>query len=343
MPGIVVAGPSGRRPAGLGNEVIAWGKAISVAIALRYRPMHPSWILYPHGTPPARAGGVRRVASAVAERMPGAFTITEREYLESGVQDFGEAVRRILRERELSPPFIRTSGMWGGYASIRRALPSLRQQLLFTPKGVRLMQGMDVRRPRIAMHVRRGDFRTDAIQPGSFNRAIPASWFMKISEGLRMCYGNLLDIDVVTDADGFDVHELRRASGAVLQSEGEDARDALVRLATADLLICSISSFSLLAAFLSDRPYVWYAPHLVHEDGNFGSLWGHERGGVSTASTSRSLAEASASGRRLLGRSIAVGRDGDLTPVKPHLDYLLALKRPELDLIHYGVTQRCAN
>jgi hypothetical protein len=46
-------------------------------------------------------------------------------------------------------------------------------------------------------------------------------------------------------------------------------------MAQADLRICSISSYSLVASFLSGGPYLWYEPQLTRIDGMY-SLWGME-------------------------------------------------------------------
>jgi hypothetical protein len=46
-----------------------------------------------------------------------------------------------------------------------------------------------------------------------------------------------------------------------------DCSDALA-LADSDLLVCSASTYSHLAAFLSDSPYAWFAPNLYrHPEG----------------------------------------------------------------------------
>jgi len=46
-------------------------------------------------------------------------------------------------------------------------------------------------------------------------------------------------------------------------------------MAQADLRVCSVSSYSLAANFLSDGPYVWYEPQLTLSEGLY-SLWGDE-------------------------------------------------------------------
>ena len=58
-------------------------------------------------------------------------------------------------------------------------------------------------------------------------------------------------------------------------AEGIATRD-LLALARADLLVCSISSFSAWAAFLSDAPYLWFAPQLTPQPDGLASIWGHE-------------------------------------------------------------------
>ena len=46
-------------------------------------------------------------------------------------------------------------------------------------------------------------------------------------------------------------------------------------LASCDLLVCSVSSFSMLASFLSDQPYLWFEPQLTPVD-DFVTIWGGE-------------------------------------------------------------------
>jgi hypothetical protein len=46
-------------------------------------------------------------------------------------------------------------------------------------------------------------------------------------------------------------------------------------MSLADLRICSISSYSLMASFLSNGLYIWYEPQLTYADGLY-TLWGME-------------------------------------------------------------------
>jgi len=76
----------------------------------------------------------------------------------------------------------------------------------------------------------------------------------------------------------------------IRQLSGTSVEDLSV-LASCDVIVPSISSFSLLAIFLSDALYVWPAQHLHDADG-WRSIWGHEpRQASGPTAGSRKLAE----------------------------------------------------
>ena len=61
--------------------------------------------------------------------------------------------------------------------------------------------------------------------------------------------------------------------GALTSGGGcADASDLLL-LASADLLVCSLSSYSLTAAWLGAMPYLWLRDQL-HDDDGWLSMWG---------------------------------------------------------------------
>jgi hypothetical protein len=56
------------------------------------------------------------------------------------------------------------------------------------------------------------------------------------------------------------------------QQDHRDVSD-LLNMANADGIVCSISSYSQWAAFLSNAPYFWYRPQLQPTDGHL-TIWG---------------------------------------------------------------------
>ena len=110
----------------------------------------------------------------------------------------------------------------------------------------------------------------------------------------------------------------------------------LILMSTADLLICSISSMSLLAGFLSSTPYIWFEPHLENI-GGLKSIWGHESKqltGLTALNREHSESES------LFGRGVPVGWSGEIgARLESQLWSQLALKNRKRDLLYYGVTE----
>ena len=110
----------------------------------------------------------------------------------------------------------------------------------------------------------------------------------------------------------------------------------LLALAMADLLVCSVSTFSLAAAWLSDAPYLWPSVQLHSEDGWL-SIWGMEPaqpGGLPPPTAGNGRIE----GNRLRGAAFPVPPSGQIPE-----QVLRALASKDFvwdkraDLIYYGV------
>jgi hypothetical protein len=114
----------------------------------------------------------------------------------------------------------------------------------------------------------------------------------------------------------------------------------LLVAAHADLLVCSISSFSMWAAFLSNAPYIWFLPHLQNADGCY-SIWGNEPqqqapDGVTFSNAVRVGAKTRLSD--LLPRGVPVGSSGTVPPILlKQLEMRLRQKALATDLVSYGV------
>lgn len=145
---------------------------------------------------------------------------------------------------------------------------------------------------------------------------------------------------VVSDATEEELRPLTRTVRCELTVDQprRDVSDLLI-LASCDFLVCSISSYSLWAAFLSEARYGWFAPNLPPERG-FGSIWGHEAEQQAPGAPTRiALDRAATLGDGVVARGVAIGEDGRVPDeLIADLAHRAALKRRELDLLRYGVT-----
>jgi hypothetical protein len=334
------------RGAGLGNEIIPWGKALVAAHHLGLRAVHPAWALNPRGyRAEFETSRLDWLAQHAVSRVMPRVQITTDDVRASGASDYRDVLDAVLARRSLRGPVAleHASGMYGGYRSIQAARTLLLREFLRPRATAEALYavGASANRGRltVGLHVRAGDFDSSReIRPGVFNVAVPGRWYVSVAERLAAELGE--DVEVLVISDGQQaalIDELRRVLPVVdLQLGRHTAVGDLVLLAACDVLVCSISSYSLAAAFLSDRPYIWFAPHLNSIDGWL-SLWGHEedqREGP-TASFSRSDAAPG-----LVGRGIPLDWD-DALP-EHALDLLnaaLLAKTASRDLIYFGAVR----
>jgi hypothetical protein len=338
--GISVAKPIALRGAGVGNEIIPWAKALIAARELRMHPAPPLWLLNRYGL--AREFGISRVrmtgmtaATAVLPRI----VVSEEMFRSTSAWDYGAAIR-ILSSQGVFPrkPFcLVNEGMWGGYLAIRSTRNLLLHKVLASPGVLEHLEALGMPSPTtltIAVHVRRGDFLGEAPRPGQFNRALPMDWYKSAMLGLAesLCAVPLRFI-VVSDSSTKDLssdiagHEVLHISGSPL--------DDLAVLATSDVLVSSVSSFSMLAAFLSDAPYLWYRNQLTDVDGYL-TIWGHEQAQQSDGSPTLSAVREPDEYHASRGIPYAIG---DSLPewLPERVKDTCAIRRLSRDLIYYGV------
>jgi hypothetical protein len=181
------------------------------------------------------------------------------------------------------------------------------------------------------MHVRFGDFRpAHGAQDyrGVWNTALPMEWYVNVARRLQREFDVTAQFLVVSDGTTEQLRPLLEAVPCVVTADIPDSDCSdLLALANADLLVCSISSYSQWAAFLSQAPYLWYAPSLQVHPGELGSIWG---GSVpDTAMPSVGAA---------LPRGIPVALSGDLPAALPQLlRQRRAFLRPDHDLVRGGL------
>ena len=269
-----VAVPIGHRGAGLGNEVRALAKARIGARVLGAQLVEQPWWLNPrHYGEDLGYNIVAPIRANLSRAWTPTVTIGRAESLG---WDYEQTMRELAPK--LPDRFVlrHASGMAGGLLSIASEQAFLAERL-----GVVQQQVLPGSRDTtIGVHVRCGDFASGEIQPGKFNLRLGMDWTeaaaIAVAEG---CSGPIRFL-VFSDASGEDLEPLKRMVSSLrnfgtAELSGGRVLDDLRELAGCDWIIPSVSSFSMLAVFLSTARYVWPGVHLV-EHGPFGSIWGYE-------------------------------------------------------------------
>jgi len=342
---------TGWRGAGFGNEVFPWAKAYIGARELGLHPLHPAWGLnrrrYWDDFDTSRLNWpAQRLMSMCLPHVD----LTWEMVRETGEDDYALAMR-ALRHRLLTsarrPVVVRhASGMKGGFLAIRRARDFIMREVLKPPQVVdELYRNFGDSRfadaVRVGVHLRAGDF-TDVRWgplPGEFNRVVPVEWYVAVCRALRENFSPRVMFRLFTDDPRHpSIRRLVRDLGpcAVVTPRQSFLPD-LAAMTTCDLLVCSVSSFPMLAAFLSGRPNVWYGPHLGDVHG-WKALWACDRS-QRVGTTARHASEADTeAGVSLLTRGVAAYADGVLPDwLIDHLETQRLLRQQRHDLLLYGV------
>lgn len=349
------------RGAGLGNELIPWARAFLAAQVVGARCLHPAFGLntrryWRHfGTP-----RYDWVMHKTLERLLPVVEFKESDYLDFGGGDFVSAFRQFADAKGLhtrSSYVLVTEGMWGGYrhiAAARDFIYSTLYQSQFAARNLlQIADRLDKKKLIVAMHVRLGDFGAVPSQladyQGRFNLALPLQWYRNVALSIQRQLGDKVQFLVVSDGSAEQLRPLLNGLDAVTTSDIPDSDCSdLLALANADLLVCSVSSFSTTAAFLSNAPYLWFEPNLQkHPEGCY-SIWGHEpMQTLATGATAQSIRQYQTNGTGLNGRGIATPFNGVVSPsTLEHIAACKIARSIDADLVLYGVTpvrQLCAN
>jgi hypothetical protein len=327
-----------KRGYGLGNELIPWARALLAAELLDAHFLPPAFGLnrrryWRHfGTP--RYDWLR---NRTLQRLLPRVEFGEADWRRHGGGDVLPALRGFAAEQRLFERrayVFTTTGLWGGYRHIEAARMQMRAVLQGSRYAarnlVRLAARLDPRRLTIGMHLRFGDFRPAAgVQDyrGVWNTTLPVDWYLNVARRLRHELGDEAQFLVVSDGNPAQLRPLLDSVPCVTTGDIPDSDCSdLLALADADLLVCSISSYSQWAAFLSQAPYIWFAPSLQPHAGGLGSIWGGSPGEAAIPAVGGQLP-----------RGLPVGPDGAIPAALPALlrqrrEYL----RPERDLVRGG-------
>lgn len=308
------------RGAGLGNELVPWTRAFLAAQVRGGRCLPPPFGLnqrryWRHfGTPRSDWLQHRQLKKLLA------------------VVEFREAdyLRHIAQARD----FVASQLCLSRFAAV---------------KLLRLRQRLDPAKPIAGIHVRLGDFGA-ALQPheyqSRFNVSLPLNWYRRVALSIHEQMHGQVQFLIVPDASPDKLKDLCDGLPCVLSGDIPDSDCSdLLALAQADLMVCSDSSFSVWAAFLSGRPYLWYGPNLHPHPVGYLSIWGHEAGQQKEGSPTRQViaaAQAQTKAQLQASRASAVGHEGQV-PAAALRQNGWASSTADTDLLQYGVIRAGAS
>jgi hypothetical protein len=340
----------GGRGAGLGNELYPWAKSWLAAQAINGIALPPAFGVNPRqygryfGTP--RLDWISH--RALLRTLP-RYRFTEQDYRATGEPDFRKAVAIFAERHQWNQKrlfALEVGGMWGGFLAIREARDFVLSRLYAAPGTAQNLTDWRTRlNPEklvVAVHIRAGDFQAANEQidyRGCFNRSLPLAWYMAVCDQLRSHFGNRVQFQLFTDGTAEALAPfIQRFNPVTGFHQRDTVCSDLLAMASADLLVCSVSTFSLWGAFLSHAPYVWFAPQLQEEDGML-SLWGHEAAQrPPTGATAQFRASVAAGGSAICPRGVPVSDQGELpADLLSRLEAGLNSRRAATDLAMYGV------
>jgi hypothetical protein len=265
---------------GLANEIVPWARAFLASQVFNARLLPPAFGLNRRGYwRHFRTRPDDWIYHRTMQRVLPVVEFREADYLEHGggdvvtaLQGFGAAHGLLRRPVYL----LVTEDMWGGYRHIEAAREFIRSTLYqsrYAPSNLlRVRERIDPQKILVAMHVRLGDFkgpRTLEEYRRQPNTSLPLEWFHNVAQSLQDAFGDDWQLLLVSDGDPQQLRELHQRFPCVTTGDLPfgDCSD-LLALAGADMLVCSASCYSSLAAFLADGPYLWFAPNLhAHPEG----------------------------------------------------------------------------
>jgi hypothetical protein len=341
---------------GLGNELITWSRAFLMSQVLGVTTLAPAFgrnlrEYWRHFGTPRYDWVLQRALYAT---LP-VIEFREKDYLDFGGGDVLQSFRAFAEAKQLfnrNHYLITTEGMWGGYYHIQGARDFINAKLhssRFAAQNlIKLQQRLAPNKITVGMHVRLGDFaqaKAPSDYQGKFNIALPLSWYINIGKNIQQLYGDDVQFLIATDGSAEQLKPLTDNLNCILTNDIEhsDCSDILA-LAKVDLLVCSISSFSAISAFLSDAPYLWFEPQLqVHNQG-FYSIWGHEPNQQKDNSPTNAAINHWQSHGLQSPKGWPIGIDGEIPNIVfDHLNKLNKLHKFDncyADLLMYGVVRK---
>jgi hypothetical protein len=338
---------------GLGNEFLPWARAFLASQVLNAKLLPPAFGMN-------RRGYWRHFHSApddwiqqrALEYLLPVVEFRESDYLAHGGGDVVTALERFAAAHRLQQRrayVLVTDGLWGGYRHVEAARDFIRctlyQSRYAAHNLLQLRARIDPHKVLVGMHLRLGDFAPPGAA-GDYQRAanisLPIEWLCALARSLDRALGDHWQLLLITDGTEQQVQPLTSQWRCITTNDllPGDCSD-LLALANTDLLVCSLSSFSTLAAFLSDSPYLWFAPNLYRHPEGVYSLGDYDAQRDKPGDPTRAaLEQLPHLPPDLLPRGVGVNLDGDIplavieAAVRRHQS-----RRWESDLVRSGVAR----
>jgi hypothetical protein len=328
----------GRRHQGLGNELIPWAKAFIASEELKIKFLPPALGLNDRRY--YEYFGTSRfdwIYYAILKKVLPCYIFTEAEYQATGKKDFAEAIHVYADKHDLwnkSSYALLTEGLWGNWYSIRKAKHFVLAQLYRTRHLTQNLYQLDRQiadqKLVVGIHIRMGDFlpvATDGDYQGLWNTRVPLNWYLNVCRQLQAALKESVTFMLLTDGTESELRDFVDEFSPITNfGQPNSVVSDLLSLASADALVCSISSYSMWGAFLSGVPYFWYLPNLRDLDGYL-TLWQERIEGIGDDLPSE----------QLLPRGVPLAEDGQIPETV--IDYLRSkakLNSLSLDLVKSG-------
>ncbi len=307
---------SGRKPAGVGNEIFNYSK---VQIANQVLPgvLHgPKTRKGTHELPKElmlTQGNFYNLRIFLARASNKLLIIDQTLYYETakniGDWDYSKVFFKLVEINPGKSHFLHSSKMSGGYLSIRSFRNSLCSMIMTGDliRGGRVLVALHIR-GSVMTTKKFSLFRKPDINPatikntfGEFNKETPTSFYLDAIDELANFHKTKSALfKIVTNLNPSHpkimviVEKLEDLSLDYTLVNGTQM-DSVREIAESDLIIPSISSFSLLAIFLSQSRFIWPSSNLYEHKG-FLSIWGFERYQNDNGPTERNIIRALNSG-----------------------------------------------
>jgi hypothetical protein len=297
----------------LGNELFLMAKAFIAASELQLRLLPTAWALNVRGYRRFfRSSALDFLRPYTLRALLPTHTFSEQDFVATGERDYGKAVVSYAQRHRLAEKtafLFLTEGLWGEFYSIRTAAPFIVKALYgtrYTLENLYHYEKLAINKPLVvAVNIRLADFvAADAGTDfrGLWNTRIPLEWYTRVCRSVRQALGDGVTFYLVTDGAEADLRDFIAEFSPLIHFDRENADISnLLIMSRADALVCSISSYSEWAAFLSKAPYLWYRPHL-RSVGGYATIWGSLDDSPERLSV----------GERKYPRGIPVGSDGNL-------------------------------